>query len=350
MKKHLPMMIAAAAGLVAANALAAPTAEQLAGSFSVNGFVDYVKANDDLSDAEGGLGDGTGLGLNLGYRFTEFLGVRARYEYLDINRHNGYKRAFGDVYGADLMLFPTAEAYFALGARQIEWNDADSETKANLGLGYNFFLNKNMSIVPEVNFLVGDDNTHLTTGLGFTYHFGVKEPAKAEPAPVVAAAVVAEAPKDSDGDGVYDDKDQCPDTPAGDKVDENGCTIFVEKTKTVRLEVLFANDSAVIPANSYGDIAKVGEFMQTYPHVDVTIEGHTSAPGSDKHNMKLSQARADAVAAALTSRYGIDSQRVKAIGYGETRLLDKANTAEAHKINRRVQAVLEVSERYSVKK
>lgn len=347
MKKHLPMMIAAAAGLVAANALAAPTAEQLAGSFSANGFVDYVKANDDLT--EGGLGDGTGLGLNLGYRFNEVLGARVRYEYLDINRHDSYPREFGDMYGADLLFFPSAEAYFALGARQIEWNDADSETKANLGLGYNFFLNKNMSIVPEVNFLVGEDDTHLTTGLGFTYHFGVKEPVKAEPAPVVAAAVV-EAPKDSDGDGVYDDKDLCPGTPAGDKVDENGCTIFAVSQSSVRLEVLFPNDSAVIPESSYGDIAKLADFMKKYPHVDVTIEGHTSAPGSDKHNMKLSQARADAVAAALSSRYGIDAKRVSAIGYGETRLLDKANTAEAHKLNRRVQALLEISERYSVKK
>lgn len=348
MKKHLPMMIAAAAGLVAANALAAPTAEQLAGSFNVNGFVDYVKAGDDTE--VGGLGDGTGLGADLGYRFNELIGVRARYEYLDINRHDGADRAFGDMYGVDLLYYPLDNIYFAVGARQLELDDRDSEGAANLGVGFNYFFTKNISVSPEVNFLLGEDNRHLTTGVGLNYHFGVKEPAKAEPAPVVAAAVVAEAPKDSDGDGVYDDKDQCPDTPAGDKVDENGCTIFAEKTKTVRLEVLFANDSAVIPANSYGDIAKVGEFMQTYPHVDVTIEGHTSAPGSDKHNMKLSQARADAVATALTSRYGIDSQRVKAIGYGETRLLDKANTAEAHKINRRVQAVLEVSERYSVKK
>lgn len=347
MKKHLPMMIAAAAGLLAANALANPAATDLEGSWSVGAVANYVESDADVTP--GNLSNGMTSGLEAGYRFSDTLGVRGRYEYFDIDREDGFSSEYIDVFGADLLYYPFQNGFMtAFGIRQLE--GSDSETAGNIGMGYTHFFNRNISITPEVNAVVGDKTDHVTAGIGLSYHFGVKEPVKAEPAPVVAAAVVAEAPKDSDGDGVYDDKDQCPETPAGDKVDENGCTIFAEETKSVRLEVLFANDSAVVPENSYGDIDTVGEFMKKYPHVDVTIEGHTSAPGSDKHNMKLSQARADAVAAALTSRYGIDSSRIKAIGYGETRLLDKANTAEAHKLNRRVVAVLEVSERYSVKK
>jgi len=47
------------------------------------------------------------------------------------------------------------------------------------------------------------------------------EPVVAKPAPVVAAP----ASKDSDGDGVPDDKDRCPGTPAGARVDAQGCEL-----------------------------------------------------------------------------------------------------------------------------
>lgn len=350
MNKNLTFLAAAiVASFAASQAVAAPTAEQLVGTTQIGAFGNYVLGDDDLSNANGSLDDGYSVGANLGYRVNEVLGFRSRYEYLDLNRKGGHTGATGDAFGADLLLYPSAAAYLALGVRNIDLSDADSEIGGNVGMGYNFFVgDSGVSISPEVNYLIADDVKLLTAGLGVNYHFGIKELVKPEPAPVVAAVVAA--PVDSDGDGVTDDKDACADTPAGDKVDERGCTVFAEKTQSIRLEVLFANDSAVVPESSLGDIAKVAEFMKKYPHTDVTIEGHTSAPGSDKHNLKLSQARAEAVAATLSSRYGIDSQRVKAIGYGETRLLNKANTAAAHKLNRRVEAVLEVSERYSVKK
>ncbi len=347
MNKHLTLLAAAiATSFATSQAMAAPTAEQLVGTTHLTGFVDYVTANDDLSDAEGALGDGTGVGLNLGYRINELWGFRSRYEYLDINRHGGFSNATGDAFGVDALLFPSAAAYLALGVRNVDLTDADSEIVGNLGLGYNFFLNNNVSISPEVNALLGD-TTLVTTGVGINYHFGVKEPVKAEPAPVVAAVA---APVDSDGDGVTDDKDACADTPKGDKVDEKGCTIFAEEKKSVRLEVLFANDSAVVPENSYHLIQAVADFMKKYPHTEVTIEGHTSAPGSAKHNLKLSQERADAVASVLVTRFGIDGQRVKSIGYGEDRLLTKEKGKKADALNRRVEAVLEVTENYSVKK
>lgn len=347
MKKHLPILIAAAAGLAAGPVLAAPTAEQLAGSYQVGGVITYWKADDKSSTEHGELDDGTGFGLDFGHRFSETWGARLRYEALDINRPDNFVSKHGRSFGIDALFYPTTEAYFAIGPRRVELMENHNEL--NVGMGYNFFIGDHFSISPEVNWLTGA-YTNITAGVGFNYHFGLKEPVKAEPAPVVVAAAVVAAPKDSDNDGVIDEKDLCPETPAGDKVDANGCTIFAEAKHNERLEVLFANDSAVIPENSYGDIARVAEFLKKYPHVDVTIEGHTSAPGSDAHNKKLSQKRADAVAAALTTRYGISAERIKAIGYGEERLLTKETTKAAHALNRRVVAVLEVSERYRVQK
>jgi OmpA-OmpF porin, OOP family len=54
-----------------------------------------------------------------------------------------------------------------------------------------------------------------------------KVPVEVKPAPVVAA------PKDSDGDGVIDDKDRCPGTVAGAKVDANGCELDGDKDGVV---------------------------------------------------------------------------------------------------------------------
>lgn len=60
----------------------------------------------------------------------------------------------------------------------------------------------------------------------------VPEAAKPAPQPAPAPVPVA-APKDSDGDGVTDDKDRCPTTPAGRKVDSNGCELDGDKDGVV---------------------------------------------------------------------------------------------------------------------
>ena len=76
----------------------------------------------------------------------------------------------------------------------------------------------------------------------------------------------------------------------------------------------------------------------------VEVQGHTDIRGSDAHNLDLSQRRADAVVAYLVKK-GVAAERLQSKGYGETKLLDTAETEEAHAKNRRVQfIVLEKSE------
>ena len=70
-----------------------------------------------------------------------------------------------------------------------------------------------------------------------------------------------------------------------------------------------------------------------------TIAGHTDAVGDAAYNQSLSERRAKAVQDHLVFQYGIDPQRVKAVGYGKSRLLDAANPTSA--VNRRVQIVNE---------
>ena len=68
----------------------------------------------------------------------------------------------------------------------------------------------------------------------------------------------------------------------------------------------------------------------------VEIGGHTDSRGADDFNLSLSQQRADAVRDYLVSK-GIPAESLLPVGYGETRPLDTASTAEAHARNRRTE-------------
>ena len=83
-------------------------------------------------------------------------------------------------------------------------------------------------------------------------------------------------PKDSDKDGVCDGCDKCPDTPAGVKVDKDGCPLpeIVEKGRTT-LEVLFDFDKSTIKGDYSKDIDALADVMKKYEDLNVTIEGHT---------------------------------------------------------------------------
>jgi outer membrane protein OmpA-like peptidoglycan-associated protein len=68
----------------------------------------------------------------------------------------------------------------------------------------------------------------------------------------------------------------------------------------------------------------------------VEIGGHTDKAGADDANLALSQARAEAVKTYLTGK-GVAAKGLAAIGYGESRPLDPADTAEAYATNRRIE-------------
>ena len=147
-------------------------------------------------------------------------------------------------------------------------------------------------------------------------------------------------PVDSDNDGVLDGRDECYKTPPGTKVDEYGCEIRGTTTKEIRLNVNFDFDSSVVNPKYYGEVQKIADFMAKHPLSYVIIEGHTDSDGSDDYNKRLSQNRALAVVGVLTSRFGVTSRRVGAIGFGEEKPL-VANDSEANKLkNRRVVAVI----------
>jgi len=74
-------------------------------------------------------------------------------------------------------------------------------------------------------------------------------------------------------------------------------------------------------------------------NLKVFIVGHTDNIGGVDYNMKLSQTRADAVVKALTTKYKINPQRLKAYGAGQMAPVASNKTEEGQAKNRRVELV-----------
>lgn len=141
---------------------------------------------------------------------------------------------------------------------------------------------------------------------------------------------------DNDGDGVADDMDKCPGVkglPTND-----GCpkTQEIQRGKLILAGVTFMSGKAVLNVNSYTILDQVYESLAEWKEVKLEIQGHTDSQGSDAVNLKLSQARADAVRAYLIQK-GIAAERLRAVGYGEAFPIADNATAEGRERNRRVE-------------
>jgi len=143
---------------------------------------------------------------------------------------------------------------------------------------------------------------------------------------------------DTDGDGLKDPDDRCPNE-AG-PADNGGCAYkLVEVTEdriVLRQTVFFQTGKAKIKTQSLALLDEVAMAMQDHPTFRVRVEGHTDSVGNDQRNMRLSQARADAVRRYLMSR-GISASRLVAVGYGEENPLDDNATEAGRAVNRRVE-------------
>ena len=150
-------------------------------------------------------------------------------------------------------------------------------------------------------------------------------------------------PIDSDKDGVADYLDKCPNTPAGTAVNAQGCPMEVAKTfcnKPTTIEIAFDTGKADIKSKYHSELDKIGQFLKEFPQSKGTIEGHTDSDGSDKMNIKLSQARAESVRNYILTKFGIDGARLSAKGFGPAQPIASNKNAAGKAKNRRINAAL----------
>lgn len=102
----------------------------------------------------------------------------------------------------------------------------------------------------------------------------------------------------------------------------------------------FASGSAKVDSKQYPLLEKVERAIDVFPRSALSIEGHTDSYGGDEANLKLSQARAEAVMDYMINAMRIPTSRMSAIGYGETRPIANNETTEGRARNRRIDIVI----------
>jgi len=317
-------------------------------------------------------------GSKISPEFSAFYTHHAEYENFT-KKANIFRGAFNGVYTFDSVndMIPFAKAGFGYEYvyREIESNQ--DGFFADAGAGVKVPLTKAWALKAEAIYVAKIGNSHNKTAdnnlmalVGLTYSFGeIPKPApKEEPKPVVVeevAIVAAVIEPDTDGDGIFDAMDKCPNTPAGTTVDVNGCPIVLdadgdgvldakdlcpntpvgEKVDThgcpiaVNLHVTFANNSSVVPASATPQLDKFAAFLKRNTNYSARIVGYTDDRGSESYNQKLSERRAQAVLKALVDR-GVNPAQLSAIGMGELNPVASNDTPEGRAQNRRIEAEL----------
>lgn len=326
--------------LIAASSLNALAQGQ--GAVEIEGFAkkEFFDSARDF-DNNGNL-----FGASVGYFLTDAVELRLGYDEVHNARGDDGRNIKGSNTALDALyhfnapgdtLRPYVSAGFSDQSIGQNGNGGrNGSTFANLGGGAKLYFTENFyaraGVEAQYNIDQGDTEWAPSVGIGLNFGGGSK------PAP--AAEPVAEVCSDSDNDGVCDNVDKCPDTPANTTVDADGCPAVAEVVR-VELDVKFDFDKAQVKEESYGDIKNLADFMNQYPQTATTVEGHTDSVGTDAYNQKLSERRANAVRDVLVNQYSVGAERVNSVGYGESRpVADNASEA-GRAVNRRVEAEVE---------
>lgn len=144
---------------------------------------------------------------------------------------------------------------------------------------------------------------------------------------------------DGDNDGVVDRLDQCPDTRAGAQVDVKGCEI----REAIRLQgVNFETNSDRLLPGAEQVLDDAAASLVRNPTIHVEVAGHTDSQGAADYNEGLSERRAITVRDYLIG-HGVSADRMTVKGYGEAEPIADNSTAAGRAQNRRV--VLRITER-----
>jgi len=200
------------------------------------------------------LDHGLTYGLGLGYAFDDHWASELTFNVIDTALESGGGDVSGYLLRLDGLYHFTPDKrlvpYLAAGIGGLSLDpdvgSSDSSFLVNAGGGLKYFLTDSIALRGDARYLLTFDDTHnnLIYTLSLDFLFGGKKKVAAVAAPLdsdgdgvtddidrcpgTPAGVAVDArgcPLDSDGDGVYDYQDNCPNTPAGVAVDKKGCPL-----------------------------------------------------------------------------------------------------------------------------
>jgi outer membrane protein OmpA-like peptidoglycan-associated protein len=98
---------------------------------------------------------------------------------------------------------------------------------------------------------------------------------------------------------------------------------------------LFDVDSAALKAGAFDEIQRVATVLNQYPQTKIIVAGHTDSTGTESHNLKLSERRANSVKNALAGQ-GVSLSRITTVGFGQATPIADNTTEAGRQLNRRV--------------
>lgn len=347
---------------------------------------------------------GIRVGANLGYRYRPF-----KEEFRDsiIGDEFVWGAAIGvPVFIEELDAILEFDGAVSLADKDGRGSLRDGEVPAEVKLAGRYAITDNWTLTAGagsgLNEGVGSPDLRLFIGLGGYWVYGgdwsmdYKSPAfngSANPCPDGSSSKNGCPELDTDGDGVPDSVDRCPDTPEGTAVFTDGCTekdfekdnapvppkpvdddydddgilnddddcpddpenfngfldddgcpddpsqkVTVTKDKIVIIDkVHFDTSKATIRPESFDILNQVVDVLDENPQIELLrIEGHTDDRGRAAFNEKLSRRRAASVREYLIDN-GVDSSRLTSEGFGESTPIADNETEEGRAKNRRVE-------------
>ncbi len=144
------------------------------------------------------------------------------------------------------------------------------------------------------------------------------------------------SPSDIDGDGVPDTADKCPDSPSKYAVDQHGCVDMARLFARRVLNISYSSGGSDLSMKEMSCLDSIAELLADFENVTVSIYGYTDNIGGENANLRLSRKRANKIRDYLVLR-GINENRIKAVGKGETDFIAPNSDKYGREKNRRIE-------------
>lgn len=282
-------------------------AEIREGSFEINPFAGYCTTANSPVFCHKDV-----FGIRMGYNITPHWEIEGAYNKINSS---------AELVGMDALYHLTPEKRFVpfllagVGYGHIEprWKPHYDTMMGDVGVGFKYFLADNLAFRTEIRDVVTHSNNVIVSA-GITIALGGKaKKSVPEPAPAVQPAVTPQAEPKPEAKPLPkpEPKPEAKPLPATAAPE-----LKPEPVKIILEDVHFANDKYSLTPAAKEILQRNIRNLKEHPGLEIEIQGHTSAIGSDEHNLKLSVRRAETVKDYLIKE-GIAENRLTAKGYGE---------------------------------
>lgn len=235
------------------------------------------------------------------------------------------------------------------------WSQYDNRYGIYIPVGVGVQVNVTADLFVLVNSqyrvaVTAEQPRHFFHSIGIAGAISRKKIARTTPVSLPAPFVRQVIPADTDGDGIIDNLDSCPQmagvvryhgcpAPDSNKVNINSSSRSLEALKTIvdraARQIFFETGSYRLLSSSFSSLDTVAHVLKEDQALQLSIEGHTDNVGNAADNQTLSENRAKTVMAYLVSA-GIEASRLQSAGYGQQQPIATNATPEGRAVNRRV--------------